>query len=840
MPGLYNKANEILTNNHTLNDAGAGSIVFDEKSGISKEDQKDIIENINQIMQSSKIKAAPDLFRIKARKKGVGFPFLVNLVLLTVLAAGVLVRWYFFQNEETSIASGASKAGSGSGKAVIEELKRRAQADLARKDQEILNAQGDLKRVNEDLNALKENMDSRVAEREQQIRDQYAAQLQSERDKLVAAGTASADVEKRVKELEAEQRRLLQAEMERIVTEAENDRRLKEQALLDQKNQYTVRLDAIQQERRDISAAYQKELLKQEENLAAAEQQLRSLAAQKDKFDLINGQIVGFYTVIQTDIAGGRYDEARGRLKDLRDYFNQPDIIAVPEVARRRDVEFFTIDSLDQLVVANQRQAVLDAQSTQAAAAEAKLITKIRQLVLQADEAYRAGNKTRADGLYLQALELIPEINKSYRYFSDRVVEIETFRKTQVATALASAATNFRARRYEAALADFGKALEYLPTDQNTARLLNEIKTAGYEVEKTRLTQDDTTRAAARLKQGNDLFASGDYDKAGAVYLEILKAYPRVPPAGEAAVQLEKTIRLKDEEFSRQMSGLQNADSAGVAEYKKEIEVLKKTVADREAELAALRAQSPDARELEALKKDVTARELEIAELRKTAAEREKEIASLKSAAPAAAELTALKKTLADREAELAVLKAQVKDTTELEALKKSVAEKEKEIAALQGTLQGSRDELRKSLEEERDKIKDLEEKLARERKLSADYRKLQTEYASYSRNEDTVVRTGKLEELVISKSYLDSFLSSTTVQSAFPGLLERIKRYDRAFEVTGRQSAIQETVLIIQAANRLKTKAEKVAYLRKRLAGLPGTDPMAVLLKSLIDLTSG
>ena len=128
MPGLYNKANDFLAENHTLSDADADSIAFDEKSGISKEDQQDIIQNINKIMQSSKIKAAPELFQIKAKKKGIGFPFLVNLILLSVLAAGVLVRWYMFQSEETSIASGESRSNSGSGKAVIEEMKRRAQA----------------------------------------------------------------------------------------------------------------------------------------------------------------------------------------------------------------------------------------------------------------------------------------------------------------------------------------------------------------------------------------------------------------------------------------------------------------------------------------------------------------------------------------------------------------------------------------------------------------------------------------------------------------------------------------------------------------------------------------
>jgi chromosome segregation ATPase len=264
-----------------------------------------------------------------------------------------------------------------------------------------------------------------------------------------------------------------------------------------------------------------------------------------------------------------------------------------------------------------------------------------------------------------------------------------------------------------------------------------------------------------------------------------------------------------------------------------DLERLQQTLAEREAELAALKeASSSDSQELAALKITAAKRTNEVEALRK-------EMAALKTTTPKTGELESLKQTLAEREAELASLRTAIEDTTELDALKKSVADKEKEIAALKESLRGSQDELKRSLLEEKEKIAALEKKIADAENKSADYRKLQSEYASYSRNEDTVVRTGSLEELVVSKSYLDSFLSSRTMQSAFPGLLERIKRYDRAFETTGRESAVRDTVRVIRAANALPTKEEKISYLQKRLAGVRSTDPMSVLLKSLIDLIS-
>ena len=86
----------------------------------------------------------------------------------------------------------------------------------------------------------------------------------------------------------------------------------------------------------------------------------------------------------------------------------------------------------------------------------------------------------------------------------------------------------------------------------------------------------------------------------------------------------------------------------------------------------------------------------------------------------------------------------------------------------------------------------------------------MQTEYGTYARNEDGVVRTQTLEEMALGKSYLDSFLSSKTVQSAFPGILDRIKRYDRAFELAGRSSAFQDIIDVIRSANSFPKRNRK------------------------------
>jgi hypothetical protein len=752
VPGLYNKANKILNGNaepQTLSDADSGVIAFDPKSGISQEDQKDIVQNIDHIMQSSKIKVSPDLFRIKAQKKGVGFPFFVNVAGIVILAAGVFVLWFFFQQNEAKIASGEGGGGSEALREILATQKQQAEEALKKKNEEILGIQSSLDKVNGDLSSLKENMSSEIAAKENDIKTKYDQELEAERKKLIAAGAASGEVDRKLRELQEAQNKQLQAEMVAFKRDMEARTQERERALLDQQRQFNTRLESATNDRKKLSAAYEEELRKSEEQLGEETRRNRLLAAQKEKFDLIDQQIVGFYRLIQEDIGAAQYPSARKRLQDLRDYLVQPAIMAIPEVARRSEVEAFVIDSLESLIAANERQAAADQKQAsadaQSAQGEAKIVTEIRKLVLQADEAYRAGNKTRADGLYLQALELIPEINKSHDYLMGRVNEVEAYRKSQVAALLGAAGEQCRNKQYDEALATYGKALEYLPTDRNAANILAEIKTAAYEAEASRRTTEDSSAAVARLKNGNALLAKGEYNQAIVAYLELLRDYPKNPATAEATAALGRAIKLKEDDFSKQIAALQSNSSSGLDDYKKEIDVLKKTVADRE-----------------------------------------------------------------------------------------------KELAALKGTLEGSQSELTKSLQDEQKKRQDAEVEVQRLQKLSDDYVKLQTEYATYSRNEDGVVRTQSLEEMALGKSYLDSFLSSKTVQAAFPGLLERIKRYDRAFERAGRNSALADTLDVIKAANALKTKAEKIDYLQKKAAEAQKSDPTAaVLLKSLIELIS-
>ena len=103
-----------------------GDLSLDEKSGISKEDQKEILEEIDKIASESKIKVTPEIFNIKAVKKGVLFPVIINLMAFGILAVGITLLAFFFKRGEEQLLEDTTAISSAEGK-LLQELKKESE-----------------------------------------------------------------------------------------------------------------------------------------------------------------------------------------------------------------------------------------------------------------------------------------------------------------------------------------------------------------------------------------------------------------------------------------------------------------------------------------------------------------------------------------------------------------------------------------------------------------------------------------------------------------------------------------------------------------------------------------
>ena len=71
---------------------------FDAESGISAEDQKDILQTIENVVLENKIAATPQDFVVKAVKRGVLFPALVIVAAFLAMVVGGGAFYFLFQH----------------------------------------------------------------------------------------------------------------------------------------------------------------------------------------------------------------------------------------------------------------------------------------------------------------------------------------------------------------------------------------------------------------------------------------------------------------------------------------------------------------------------------------------------------------------------------------------------------------------------------------------------------------------------------------------------------------------------------------------------------------------
>ena len=385
-----------------------GEIVFDEDSGISKEDQKDILQEIEKAASENKLTAGPQAFVLHAERKGVFMPMLVNLVAVALLAVGGLVLYYFFQRGETTLKEETLTITSAEGK-LIEQLKKEAEEKLLAKNREISQIQGQLSEIDEQRRDLAANMDAKVAAREQELRQGMEAALEQERQRLRRQGISEDDINRRLVALEAQKNRRVPGPAGRL--HAAGRGRAPGHREQPQDHAAGVPGQPGQGQRGAPAGAcatraggrteLKGQLAARTEALEAESQQARQelarISEQRDKEQLASNQLIGFYSRVKGDMQASMLDQALTNLEGIRQYLNDPAIGALPGIQQRREVEFFVVDSLASLVRGEMRKGTADTTSLVAAA---NLLTELRKRVQDGDALLaRGGHRRGGEGV---------------------------------------------------------------------------------------------------------------------------------------------------------------------------------------------------------------------------------------------------------------------------------------------------------------------------------------------------------------------------------------------------------------------------------------------------------
>ena len=249
-------------------------IMIDEKSGISIDEQKEILTQINGIAEKNRKQLSAQGGSVAAKKKGALFPLAVNIGAALILAAGAFLLVSFNGRADTQARTGTVVFNL-TERALIEEIRKDTSEKIAAKEIEIAQIASRLDDVDNELYKLySSNQDLTLEQRETQER------------LLAAQNTFRAELSK------------LQDER----TEILEDSRSKE-----------ARLRAQLDERAREFAAAQ---ARSSGELAAAARELERLSAERDKLDAINALLSGSLAATNVQLQESRVD--RGELNDLQ------------------------------------------------------------------------------------------------------------------------------------------------------------------------------------------------------------------------------------------------------------------------------------------------------------------------------------------------------------------------------------------------------------------------------------------------------------------------------------------------------------------------------------------
>ncbi|MDR2595872.1 MAG: hypothetical protein LBC76_00985 [Treponema sp.] len=280
-------------------------IVFDAASGISREEQEEILSAINGISEKNRRSLSADVDfsekKITAKKSGAFLPLAVNISALVILCAGVILLINFFQKADIQERMGSAVYNL-TEKALIEEIRKDTEQKIAEKDTEI------------------NSISSRLEEVDAQL-----AQLQSSAQELTEEQLATKERLIALQSSYREELSVLQEERSRIL----EDSRAREARLRSQLDERTREFALVRQATSD-----ELERLTNEQQIIAA----------------IDAQIAGGLASVSDLVHNEQYDRAAQVIEGLRSFCNNNSMSSIRAYQARKEIYNQTISSMDTVI----------------------------------------------------------------------------------------------------------------------------------------------------------------------------------------------------------------------------------------------------------------------------------------------------------------------------------------------------------------------------------------------------------------------------------------------------------------------------------------------------------
>lgn len=793
MGGLYQRALNILNHKEPESQNLPEGITFEDDSGISIEEQKEIVSELNKLVSENKITINDEVLTIKPQKRGIFFPIIINLSAVALIIITFFSFRIFFASQEQKIML-ESKANTGVEGELLSRFKQEKEQELNAKEQEIINIQSQLAKLDGEKEKLQANMDNEINTKKMELEKLMSMELEKERESLKARGISTEDINLKIEEMQRKKEIDFEKELDSFKLMAESQRSEDEKRIEKLKQEFSLDLDSINSEKEALKqevqdyAKREQELKRQaaerekelEKEKTAAEERLQLLTAQREREDLVNEQILGMYENVNILIKETKFDNALKSLSEMRGFFHDESTAALPAVLKRRNVELFIIDSLKNLIEAEDEKTKID---TESLLKKANLISSISTKVAEAENLHKQNKISEAQALYKEALAVIPEVRKSF----EAINKIESGGINQVfLDYYYRGDEDFLHNDYASAIENYSRALKLYPENPNIVDvMMTKIAEAGYKLKGSRTAQvDEETKADTLLTEANTALGNIDYEKAVNAYLEILTKYPRTSQVLSAQNGIKTAIQ-------RQTSALSTDKASFIAGNEKIITEKEAIILEKNRAISEKDSIIADRNSLLKKKDEIIAqKDSRISNLESTLEQKAGLIEKLESS------VSIKDRTIGQKEGDESRLKQVEKE------LMDKISELEKEKVLLNSEIASLKEDVEKNstilsptpvpkivyVEKEKSGAYISEEELKEFNKLKNQILEIKQKYNEYAMKENEIIaRQGDLGYLT-TKPILGNILTADFVKELFPDLYERIKSFELALAEDARK----------------------------------------------------
>jgi chromosome segregation ATPase len=342
-------------------------VIFDTASGISEEEQREILAGIEEAAGEHRLASPPRPLREEAKKRGALFPVLVNIAAVLLLGGGFFALFTFHNQDVSELREGTAELGL-TERRLIEEIRKETAGRISEKEREISGMMAQLAGVDTELQNLQAAADKRLSDKENELRQAMSSAFDAERQRLVARNMSEAAIAEEMRKFDEQRIAQLNTDLAAYHRQLDAEKTAAESNFRRLQEEYRNSLAALQNERGQIleaSRAREAALYAQAENrigelsglyerssadLNTAREELSRLAAEQERSALIEGQLNGYYIEVNRQIREGSFDEAAGTLESMEEFLNTPAFQYIRSLQSRKEFHMAAINALLSMV----------------------------------------------------------------------------------------------------------------------------------------------------------------------------------------------------------------------------------------------------------------------------------------------------------------------------------------------------------------------------------------------------------------------------------------------------------------------------------------------------------